>query len=146
MWWRRHTLEANTGNITLGLALATETGEENLVVLINEVQATIVGDESGDLLAVLDELDTDTLSDSLHHHHSQSVCSSGVRESVSIDAVYSGKTYRVGLLGLNADLFKDNALSVGRTTEGAVIPPLLAFGVREIGSVDFIRDSLLTWT
>lgn len=37
-------LEADTGNITLGLALATETGEEDLVVLVNEVQATIVGD------------------------------------------------------------------------------------------------------
>ena len=54
-------LETDTGNITLGLALATETGEKDLVVLIDEVQATIVGDESGDLLAVLDELDTDTL-------------------------------------------------------------------------------------
>ena len=38
------TLEAHTGNITLRLALATETGEEDLVVLIDEVQATIVGD------------------------------------------------------------------------------------------------------
>lgn len=37
------TLETHTGNITLRLALATETGEEDLVVLIDEVQATIVG-------------------------------------------------------------------------------------------------------
>jgi len=37
-------LETDTGNITLGLALATETGEEDLVVLVDEVQATIVGD------------------------------------------------------------------------------------------------------
>jgi len=40
----KRTLEADTGDITLGLALATETGEEDLVVLVNEVQATIVGD------------------------------------------------------------------------------------------------------
>jgi len=37
------TLEADTGNITLCLALATETSEENLVVLIDEVKATVVG-------------------------------------------------------------------------------------------------------
>ena len=37
-------LETDTGNITLGLALATETGEKDLVVLVDEVQATIVGD------------------------------------------------------------------------------------------------------
>lgn len=35
-------LEADTWNISLGLALATETGEQDLVVLIDEVQATIV--------------------------------------------------------------------------------------------------------
>jgi hypothetical protein len=37
-------LETHTGNITLGLALATETGEQDLVVLVDEVQATVVGD------------------------------------------------------------------------------------------------------
>lgn len=37
-------LEADTGNITLGLALATETGEEDFVVLVDEVQATVIGD------------------------------------------------------------------------------------------------------
>lgn len=37
-------LESDTGNITLGLALTTETGQENLVVLVDEVQATVVGD------------------------------------------------------------------------------------------------------
>ncbi len=42
--WSGLTLETHTGNITLRLALATETGEEDLVVLIDEVQATIVGD------------------------------------------------------------------------------------------------------
>jgi hypothetical protein len=37
-------LETDTGNITLGLTLATETGEQDLVVLIDEVQATVIGD------------------------------------------------------------------------------------------------------
>ena len=35
-------LEANTWNISLGLALASETGKQDLVVLVDEVQATIV--------------------------------------------------------------------------------------------------------
>ena len=35
-------LETNTGNITLGLTPATETGDQDLVVLVDEVQATIV--------------------------------------------------------------------------------------------------------
>lgn len=37
-------LETDTGDITLGLALATETGQEDLVVLVDEVEATVVGD------------------------------------------------------------------------------------------------------
>ena len=45
--------------------------------------------ESSDLLAVLDQLDLDTLSDS-----------------------------GVGLLGLNTDLLEDDSLGVGSTTEG----------------------------
>jgi len=36
-------LETNTGNISLGLALTTETGEEDLVVLVDEVQTTVIG-------------------------------------------------------------------------------------------------------
>jgi hypothetical protein len=52
-----------TGNITDGVAFTTETRNQNLVVLFNESQTTIVGDESCDLLAVLDELDTNALTD-----------------------------------------------------------------------------------
>lgn len=37
-------LEPNTGNITLGLALATETSEEDFVVLVDEVEAAVIGD------------------------------------------------------------------------------------------------------
>lgn len=36
-------LESHTGDITLGLALTTETSQEHLVVLVHEVQATVVG-------------------------------------------------------------------------------------------------------
>jgi hypothetical protein len=54
-------LETDTGKVTDGVARAAETSDEDLVVLVDEVQATIVGNEASDLLAVLDELDTDTL-------------------------------------------------------------------------------------
>lgn len=37
-------LEADTGNISLGLTLATETGKEDLVVLVDKVKTTIIGD------------------------------------------------------------------------------------------------------
>ena len=76
-------LETNTGNVTLGVPTATETGHENLVVLIDEVEATIVGNESSNLLAVLDELHTNALA-------------------------HSG----VGLLGLDTDLLEHNPLGV----------------------------------
>ena len=39
-------LESNTGNITLRLALTTETREQDLVVLVYKVETTIVGDYS----------------------------------------------------------------------------------------------------
>ena len=58
-----------------------------------EAQVDTHGHESGDLLSVLDELDTDTLADS-----------------------------RVGLLGLNADFFEDNTLGVrGTTSRGGLV-------------------------
>ena len=67
----------------------TEPSHKDLVVFINVVQTTIAGDECGNFLPVLNELDTDTLSDG-----------------------------RVGLLSLNTNLFEDNSLGHGGSSHG----------------------------
>ena len=82
-----HDLETHTGDITLRLTLAAETRDKHLVVLVHVVKATVVGHEGRHLLAVLDQLHTHTLADG-----------------------------RVGLLSLDTDLLKNNALGVRGTT------------------------------
>jgi hypothetical protein len=84
-----HNLESNTGDITDSVSRSTKASYQHFIVLIHKVQATISGDESSDLLGVLDEL----------HSH----------------ALSNG---RVGLFGLNTDLLEDNTLSHTSTSEG----------------------------
>jgi len=81
-------LETNTGNISDGVSLSSESGDKNLVVLVDVVQATVMGNEGGDLLSVLDEL------------HSGALTNSGV-----------------GLLGLDSDLLDDDSLTVRASGE-----------------------------
>ena len=50
-------LESDTGDITDGVAGTTETGDEDLVVLLDVVQTTVIGNEGGNLLAVFDQLE-----------------------------------------------------------------------------------------
>ena len=84
-----HDLETDSGDISHGVSGTSESSNEHLVVLLDEVQAAITGHEGSDLLAVLDQLHTHALADS------------GVR-----------------LLGLNSELLQHDALGVGSTTEG----------------------------
>ena len=86
--------------ITDGMALATKPSNEDLVVLLDKVEATISGDKGGDLLAVLDELHTHGLADG-----------------------------RVGLLGLDADLLQHNPLGMGRALEGIGLQPRAEIGL-----------------
>lgn len=52
-----------TGNVSDGVTFTSETGNQDFIVLLNVVKATIVGDERRDLLAVLDQLHSDALTD-----------------------------------------------------------------------------------
>ena len=54
-------LETDSRNITDGMTRTTETSNQHLIVLIHVVQTTITRHEGSDLLAVLDELHTDAL-------------------------------------------------------------------------------------
>ena len=56
-------LESDTRNITLSVTRSTETGNEDFVVLIDETHTTIPWHVGSDLLVILLELDSDTLSD-----------------------------------------------------------------------------------
>lgn len=84
--------ESDTRDITLGVTATAEAGDEDLIVLVDEVEATVVGDEASDLLTVLDELHSRSLTD----------CT-------------------VGLLGLDTDLLDDDALGVGGASQRIVL-------------------------
>ena len=84
-----HNFEADARNISLGLSLFTETGHQHLVVFSKVVEATVPRDEGSDLLAILLEHDSDTLTDG-----------------------------GVGLFGLNTDLLDNQSLGHAAAHEG----------------------------
>lgn len=47
-------LEADSGNISDGVTGTTESSDQHLVVLVNEVQATVPWNECSDLLGCMD--------------------------------------------------------------------------------------------
>jgi len=100
-----HDLEAHTWQITDGMSGTTESGNENLVVFVNERHSTVTGDVASNSLVVLFEL------------HSHALTHGGVR-----------------LLGLNTDLLDDDTGGVRSTTEG-LLPSsgLVSFLVTFVG-------------
>ena len=57
-------LETDTGDITYSVSLTTETRNQDIIVDINVVEATIAGDEGGNGFTILDQVYLDTLTDS----------------------------------------------------------------------------------
>ncbi|GET88363.1 40S ribosomal protein S23, putative [Leishmania tarentolae] len=84
-----HDLEADAGNITDGVTRTAETRYQHLVVFLDKVKAAIVRHERDDLLVVLDQLHTHTLTNG------------GVR-----------------LLGTDTDLLQHNTLGVRDPPKG----------------------------
>ena len=82
-------LETDTGKITDGMTRSTESGDEDLIVLIDERHTTISGDVGGDSLVVFTELNSDAFTDS-----------------------------RVRLLGFDSDLLNDDTSGVRSSSEG----------------------------
>ena len=82
-------LESDAGNITDGVTLTTETGNEHFVVLIDEGESTVTGDVRSNSLVVLFEL------------HSDALTNGGV-----------------GLLGFDSNLLNNNASGLRRASEG----------------------------
>merc|ERR1719473_347105 len=70
----------------------TESSNKNFIVLLEEVETTVTWHEGCNLLAILDQLDADRLTDS-----------------------------RVRLLGLNSHFLEHDALGVRRATEGIAL-------------------------
>ena len=74
-----HNLETDSRNITNSVTRTTESSNQNFIVLIHKVQTTITRNEGSDLLSVLDQLNTDALTNgrvrllslhsTIHHSH-----------------------------------------------------------------------------
>ena len=56
-----HNLETDSRNISDGVTRTTESSNQDLVVLVHKVQATIARHERSDLLSILDQLNTHAL-------------------------------------------------------------------------------------
>uniref|UniRef100_A0A8I5YT79 Uncharacterized protein n=1 Tax=Pongo abelii TaxID=9601 RepID=A0A8I5YT79_PONAB len=54
-------LKADSRNITNSMTFATKSSNQNFIVFLNKVQATVVGYKGCDFLAIIDQLDPDTL-------------------------------------------------------------------------------------
>lgn len=100
------------------MTATTESTDENFVIFINEIEATIARNERRNFLAILDQLDTAALANG-----------------------------RVRLLGFDTDFLDDNSLGVGRATErialvfGAEVGFLVIFVSPQLGTTS---DNKLT--
>uniref|UniRef100_A0A8C0VZU4 Uncharacterized protein n=1 Tax=Castor canadensis TaxID=51338 RepID=A0A8C0VZU4_CASCN len=83
-----NNLKADSRDITNSMTFSTKSSNQNFIVFLNKVQATIIGYKSCDFLAILDKLNPDTLSDS-----------------------------GIWLFGFNSYFFQNDPLCMGSTSE-----------------------------
>lgn len=57
-------LKSDSGQVTNGMTLSSESGDKYFIIIIKETKASIFRNESGDSFVVFLELDSNTLSDS----------------------------------------------------------------------------------
>uniref|UniRef100_A0A3B4VC56 Uncharacterized protein n=1 Tax=Seriola dumerili TaxID=41447 RepID=A0A3B4VC56_SERDU len=110
-------LETNSGNITHGVTFTSKSCH-HFGVYLDEVEATVVGDEGGDLLAVLDELDSHTFPDG-----------------------------RVGLLSLNtpySHFLKHDALGVRGSSKGVSLKGSAQMGLLVLFIMPFLLTAVIT--
>ncbi len=123
-------LETDTGNITLSLTPTTEAGDQDLIVLVDEVEATIVLQNGSIRIGahrrvtrpeprLLESAPGPTghrkrgRKMGTYRHERGDLLS--VFDELDTDALADG---RVGLLGFNADLLEHDALCVGGASSG----------------------------
>jgi hypothetical protein len=134
-------LESNTGDITLRLTLTTESSEQDLVVLVYEVETTIVGNYISSAIVLIHPISSSApqipnpFLKSWGNFCAELTESSNLLSILNQLDTHTLPNRRIGLLGLDTDLLKNYSLGVRRASEGRRLEcrsqrPLL---VREIG-------------
>lgn len=97
------------------MTFSTKSRNQNFIIFLNKVQATIVGYKSCDFLAILDQLDPDTLPDG-----------------------------RIWLFGFNPYFFQNNSLCMGSTSKRVGLQGCAQMGFLVLFIMPFLVASVTT--
>uniref|UniRef100_A0A8C9AQP3 Uncharacterized protein n=1 Tax=Prolemur simus TaxID=1328070 RepID=A0A8C9AQP3_PROSS len=108
-------LKADSRNVTNGMTFSTKSSNQNFIVFLNKVQATIVGYKGCDVLAIRDQLDPDTLPDG-----------------------------RIWLFGFNSYFLQHNSLCMGSTCKGVGLQGCAQMGFLVLFIMPLLVSSVTT--